>query len=619
MYNLKIYSQGIWYDADMPKDADIAITFEESGIAEMSLKGNGTQSIDLPATKTNCEIFGQLQSYQSKSRIQYSRLACRLYNDGMLIFGPGSYCILLSNTNHVFNISIIGGTCDVFTALSDVDFSVNPAALGTTRRISANGPYTDSNGIKQVPSATGALAGRMPVIPLPYIKNKLQEQTGFALPEDVFRDGYYISLVDRKRSTAWGERVAFDAVMPGKPAYRSTSGDGSVEDELYYLKSGNNLLPTEMKGIGLKATVILNYSNSYYSNIDFRFTIGYNGAWYNVYYRLNGTPLNNGFVSGYDVIDGIGRQVYYKNIIFWNDGTVTDENGAAQSGSRGFSIAAVEEKPSSMYWGFGEYIVTDSQTTGGVTVYTRSPNYPSGCIICRFQPLIQYDNDTAQAYGEMNIAENIGFKNALELYKALAQTFGYITHSKDNETTVYTLKQVANNKANAVDWTDRIVAIEVDYHADGYCQVNSYQFKKDEENSLLTQKVVVINDETLDTSQEISIGFYSGSNEAGMQYDGYNDNGDFELRKTSAPYLLKNVYSTPSIVNDEVLNEYVNVEQIMADYIGISVEIVLSVPDIYAFDHKTPVFLRQFGRYFYVQKIENYIAGRSCIAKLIAV
>ena len=66
MVNLMINGATGWQVADLGKDAQVALTFEESSIAEASFKCSGSIEFDLPATTKNRAIFGNINDRQTR-------------------------------------------------------------------------------------------------------------------------------------------------------------------------------------------------------------------------------------------------------------------------------------------------------------------------------------------------------------------------------------------------------------------------------------------------------------------------------------------------------------------------------------------------------------------------
>jgi hypothetical protein len=44
---------------------------------------------------------------------------------------------------------------------------------------------------------------------------------------------------------------------------------------------------------------------------------------------------------------------------------------------------------------------------------------------------------------------------------------------------------------------------------------------------------------------------------------------------------------------------------------------LLDPEDIAGFDFEIPVYLKQYGQYFFVKKINNYISGKTCLVELL--
>ena len=621
-----------WQVADLGKDAQVALTFEESSIAEASFKCSGSIEFDLPATTKNRAIFGNINERQVRGTAAYNRYECKLSVDWIPVFTQ-AYCIVNKTTLQAFTISIISGTADIFTRLKEIDFEKYPECLGVVHRTSA---YYDMSKdaqkdgiIQQLPQTAGGNAQALPLVPLTTIKERLEAFGKFTLPipigeaSNAFPANYYLSFRSRKRADKTTSASAMDVLKQCKGDYKSTQTElRKPKQEQYFIDATyeGDFRPTKVKQIGLHAQIVLRKTNTAYSNAQFKFTMGYNGVWYNMQYTLNGRPLDNGFYESFAVIGTLGAEVYVKDLYFYSDGRCLDRDGNSVSGANGFTIADIASDCSEMYWGYADYEITKDEQGTGVIFLTFSPAYPSGCYYCNVQPMLVHENEYAESYGTMNIAANLGYKNALELYRALMQAFGLIAHyDARNGLLTYQLADVRANVENALDWSDKLVSSTDEHHASGYAQETTYAMEKDSEVDLQRSYVLRIADNTLDATKSVAVSLMSGSRQSGFRWYRETESGS-QWQDLKYPYLVAMVDWQITFDAPLLFSGYHYIEQLAQDgWREVTADMVLSIIDISQLNTTRPIFLKQYGAYFYVQKIENWQNKQSCKVKLLRI
>ena len=631
MVNLMINGATGWQVADLGKDAQVALAFEESSIAEASFKCSGSIEFDLPATTKNRAIFGNINERQIRGTAAYNRYECKLSVDWIPVFTQ-AYCIVNKTTLQAFTVSIISGTADIFTRLKEIDFEKYPECLGVVHRTSA---YYDmikdaqKDGIIQQLAQAGGNARALPLVPLTTIKERLEAFGKFTLPipigeaSNAFHADYYLSFRSRKRADKTTSASAMDVLKQCKGDYKSTQTElRKPKQEQYFIDATyeGDFRPTKVKQIGLHAQIVLRKTNTAYSNAQYKFTMGYNGVWYNMQYTLNGRPLDNGFYESYAVIGTLGAEVYVKDLYWYSDGMCLDRDGNAVSGASGFTIASIASDCSEMYWGYADYAITKTEQGMDTIVLTFSPSYPSGCYYCNVQPMLVHENEYAEAYGKMNIAENLGYKNALELYRALMQAFGLITHyDAKNGLLTYQLADVRANTANALDWSDKLVSSADEHHASGYAQETFYTMEKDSEVDFQRSYVLRIADNTLDAKKSVAVSLMSGSKQSGFRWYRETESGN-QWQDLKYPYLVVMVDGQITFDAPLLFSGYKYIEQLAQDgWREVTADMVLSIIDISQLNTTRPIFLKQYGAYFYVQKIENWQNKQSCKVKLLRI
>ncbi|MDR1348573.1 MAG: acetyl-CoA carboxylase biotin carboxyl carrier protein subunit [Prevotellaceae bacterium] len=118
-----------WREADIGRDT-IALTYAVNNIAELkSRQANRSNSVKLPRTHGNDLIFGVPSEPSSLTKSPYRYMDCRLFDDGVELFGKGAK-IKLTETNHKEHVvCLYGSIFDLFkemqnTSLRDLDLYI---------------------------------------------------------------------------------------------------------------------------------------------------------------------------------------------------------------------------------------------------------------------------------------------------------------------------------------------------------------------------------------------------------------------------------------------------------------------------------------------------------------
>ena len=71
------------------------------------------------------------------------------------------------------------------------------------------------------------------------------------------------------------------------------------------------------------------------------------------------------------------------------------------------------------------------------------------------------------------------------------------------------------------------------------------------------------------------------------------------------------------LIPADVLANYSALVNSLQHVVVLKVKMLLNAVDILNFDQFVPVYLRQFGRYYYVNKISNWASGKLCDVELL--
>ena len=143
--------------------------------------------------------------------------------------------------------------------------------------------------------------------------------------------------------------------------------------------------------------------------------------------------------------------------------------------------------------------------------------------------------------------------------------------------------------------------------------------EKDSEIDLQRTYMVLIEDKTLDLKKSVVVPLMSGSKDSGFRW--YRETADGnKWQDLKYPYLVAMVDGQITFDAPLLFCGYQYIQQVAQEgWREVTAEMVLSIIDISQLNVTRPIFLRQYGAYFYVQKIENWQNKQSCKVKLLRI
>jgi len=254
-------------------------------------------------------------------------------------------------------------------------------------------------------------------------------------------------------------------------------------------------------------------------------------------------------------------------------------------------------------------------------------------------------SDYAVPGTQMDIAPNIGWATAEDFFKTFIRLFGLMVEVDEVNKVVKlnTLSEVYQNRYLAIDWSDKLdisQTIEEVYKPDGtYAKKNMLRFTKNEKTGKTDEAYASINNETLSNEKTIcgeelsvesadphSVTWFKNTEGLATEWEDMKFPQFFHY---STVYVLPSSgfayynYRVQPVTASECLEFYdylfgiYSDEFIFKNYLKITAYFNLNEEDIVNFKQVIPVFIRKFGAFFYVNKIKNYIAGKTTQVELI--
>lgn len=278
----------------------------------------------------------------------------------------------------------------------------------------------------------------------------------------------------------------------------------------------------------------------------------------------------------------------------------------------------------------------------------------------RFYFLVDSVDPDETAYGyDYPIAINLPEMTQLQAIKAWVNMMGAMIWADEESKLIYVYKfsELYENFAVAEDWTDyldRSQETEIRYRLEEWGQTNILKYGESEAYELTGQGSIFINDEALEKEVvKIELEFKATDDKYHFDDDAiaggipmakvpYFTGGNYadpgprllsvdEITVTKpmnvrdAVYVWDTTRTSPKIAKadgtsfvDLIADNYDEIRDRVMNSTKIArAPFILPVSVIRKRKGNVPVFVKDFGAYFYVNKIENYTEGESCICELI--
>lgn len=630
MYRLLIEDlEGTWHDADLNQDEKIPFSFSACDIANLADRmADYSQEIAIPFTPRNARIFGYVNALQSTAKTPYKLLNARLLIDNIELAGKGAVCKINSITNNAINVQILSGLSNVSAIMKECVFADNTDTFGSCILPTFGGLGRDSTfrkvGYFPAKEKTPYREYLYPTIALPEITKGITKITGWniSIPN---AESYSLLLASRETATSDSEIIQHE----------------SNESTFYY--KATNIKPPYGEYSELSLTLCIEVDADYFDyeieHADNEKIRLFDANFQNTIEEIstptspirNLAPLiktyifDNAWLHQYDA-DGN----HTANPLFiYNDNTKTyGLNFTIFLGGEIRKTGELYINGTQIVQGSGRYQPKDISfnfkfaTTQGSKRMLETENVRFLFNLNRVKS--QRDPDDTPLSMDFsphvcNYADNLGWKNASELLIAFAQfTASTFVVNHDTKTiALQPINAIYANKKNALDWTDKLVNVKSRKHApSGYAQHNIIAFAENKPTAFAQSYTFNIDNQNIENEKTLfAIAFDSRKDDLAYRYAKESKDGEitYKEEKANAPTLLTKDGATT------LEESYTAVKKMAANALSIDCEINLSILDIANFSTFTPVFLAQFGAFFYVNKISNYQHGKTTDCELIKI
>lgn len=625
MYEIKIIDQTGEHALEIMEDS-FPITMESGSIADLTDRSaSWSYEIDLPKSSNNLQVLGFAGTPFVINGGEYKRYLCNVYCNGLLIVRKG-VLFIITTTDESITIQIMSGVADIFERMKDIAFDKTDEAkdkmahnctlplstfieITTASGVNIRYPRSivvcnDDITIKEDSKKNALYEYATPIVQVGAqnsngLLSKLLSKLGYTLvtntPSEKLNN-LFMALADRKGENG----VVFTRTIYSPMTETDRTGMlTGIRSNVYKSKVKVELTP-ELKYRHADETLMTAYE-----------------IWQQ-FFVANGIIIYNE-VDPSDTTSGI--QPSDTPLLEPLKVTIDRHNWEAYVGTDGvltytFEHDMAHDKVLAYYEMSG---VLWGEATGG-------RYYKVDLAEGKTTTTIYSDGDFVHAGGTIVLEQNLGVANALDFFKIVAQVFGWIIKVDGVNKTIYayTFDKVVQNVSNAIDWSDKLIkGYEMTFTFGDYAQKNNISFE-DNDNINFKDEYSFYIDENKQLDGEADVLNIAVSSGKGNVIDWWNkDDNEFKFKSIKKPRLIvqdesTGEYSTYTSMN-VFMNYYKFIQTIQYGIRVVNAQLLLNEIDIHNFDEFTPIYLRQFGAYFYVNKIEEWEAGRACHVELLQI
>lgn len=628
---LSIFLNGAWNTLDPPSET-VAMNFQVNTLAEFKDRNASySQAISLPRSLRNERILGVQLGVDTVSQLPYRSFPCELLTDGFRVSPDGAILRVISLGTNSIGAQILGGNADLVEVLKGRSTETAKAdgfGMGwMNSNIKASGTLPNgvayhwvyANLVKNLLSLddAGAPEGYIkspdrvyPVLNFQGVIRWILEQEGYDLDlplipgqESPGEHDYIPALIPK--CVQWDVAVlSFDA---------EGDADGGVSSsQTVTWAASKTPVP------GMWGPVQDNKELLYYATWDGYITLHMGYTLYRTSAILNVTKNGVGVITNHVV----------------NDSTIEDFPLSLKAGDRlGIKVTRT---------------VASSLLTVTASVRTAQPKEIEGIAIGA-----QYD-----------LLASLGFSTRADLVQEFMRVYGLTMQVNPVKKSVlmYPLSYVISRKEQAVDWSDKVIPgkEELTYQVGNYAQKNTFGLKPDETNGIRSEYTFGVDDSSLDEAKDLWTSKFLAITEVKNGLEDPAPNFPiYEVDRAGtgrASWAME--YSTPSSpvivrwlegeTRDLQLTQGPNPSIAQVDNVSVAeiqvipityfaayysplwdtilnkakalrVTVNLNALDIEVLDLSKPVWLEQYGHYFYISKVVNYMPDKLTNVNLIRI
>lgn len=623
-YRLLVKINNKWQQLDLG-DEKPSMNYSQNDIGDLKdRRSNYSHKLQLPLSNNNLKVFGMLDRIEVMSDIPNSLLPCLLYCNEYEIVGSDGLMQIISVSNDNITVQLMSGIVDLFEKLKNSKMS--DLDLGTFKSeyfYFLPEKFTDFCRIgtayfqKRLPPPDNSpmLGNTLPFAHFIKIVDKMLETHGYTLDANIRTDVQDVMLpvvVPPEQPKNYGQYFTLKA----RNAVKQWNTNDSV-DNLYLWELTQNLSSEMHLASDKKAA----------------------------YWQLKASHTANIIVDAEMLVVPTDNPADATNIPI--SITILKDGAEFHKESQNKKIYAN---------------LNSSSTANTLFKFTYDfdrnellkPRLYSFTVLVKFQIEIQEQANIVERpflFLPVPIASSLGFDTQLSVFKTFINTFGLFV-DVDNEkkvVTANTFQKIVNNKAQQVDWTNKVDMGDFDceFHNQNFAEHNHIRFEDNTKDEVADIGTIDIDDKTLQYEKDLAkLPFEAGID--GIVEEDSNINAAFIPIITNSrdsenkpqisvsatkPHLCilgeqkqydfgagEHSYSVVRHYKaSDIKKYYTPLFETLKQYRKITLKMLLNPQDLTIVQQQIPVYLQQFGSYFYINSVKNYVRGQLAEVELMRI
>lgn len=628
MQRLQIYINDKWQELDLPEDK-VALTLQTNDIAELKdRQASYSQSIKLPKTPNNERIFAFAFDLQTQNKVPYAFYDCHLFINDINVLGWESVLYINEVEQDSINIQILGSNGGLLakmqdTLISDLDFD----DLGTIQKRETKNNYRKNQVMIRSFDCFTAFnednnkynKGFWYFVNFYDVIKRLLLIFGYTLDDDVKqedRNNVYISLQNLTATNPDSlPNIETREFKTGTFTLTYNRNRGAYK---YFSLPFAPSTITSNTLLKYKAMLPAGNSFNYLDDVPY-FTCYEYSADYKGQIRIK-MHFEGRWIHSFAMNKHVCLSIYKNNTYYYH--TQADNNSVSIDVDQTIDVEQ-NDKIQITGWYYIKHPSATLSSDSKFETSTTSNNYISVEVL---------QADSVPLLGTIATRDNLpNFKTCYDILKAFANIFALTLNidARNKKLYCYTIQTLYDNIPKAKDWSQKLLKddFNLSFNFGSYGQKNYLKFK---DNDTITNSATFdINNQTLDKEKDVvSFDFYAGDlvtfNNKRLPYIqafDMDENNKLTLKESKA-YILKEILTDAPLIflpAIYLLNNYYNrlAYSILQQTRVLELYFDLKDTDIQEFDFSIPIYLEQTGRYYYVNKISNYISGQKAKATLI--
>lgn len=590
---------------DIVEGTKITLNFKSNIFGDISkITASNSQTVKLPKTTRNCRILDNPTAPAYNSRFRYKRHTCRYEQNGVELLR--GYAVLLDSSSD-YEIAIYWGVLAKYQSWKDANPSLRDLTGDEYMAWNSVATYTEQYstvmergyGYPYYECGVGSdkTKGNMhPSVLCSWVLDKISAQQGVTF-----------TFPDRVR----------DAIGTlAMPCLSNYAG------EMYWLE----------KKVQCSAQMAT-------SGLDLVNTYAYLGA----------TNISAGadLIAGTTTISGVPNTLFAvkdadKVRVVFKDFTTGKYTNLSRFEvraltSEGDTLRVHSFEPTTNYanaFGFdinAEVDVSDAETVRFAVAFTAMGLGATSWLAesFRYTPLVE--NNTYPCL--FDIIPNLPDITQIDFIKALSAMYGVFAmpdNSNPDNIKFVGIDELMDNRANAYDWTSRLVAAqggeakETKFSIADYAQKNWFRYAEDDSVSVDADYPITINNEVLNSEKDaIKLPFAPSRGYTIIHYEKGTEDGQtvydpVEVKPRIMRVINSGGYARLNFAGlsfKDLLGEYyARFATMLNEAIVIKEKLHISEYDIVGLDFTKPVYLAQYSRYFGIVSLQ--VSGNECTAEL---